>query len=80
MYKYKLTEDSPSPENFQQERIDAFSILEDKLQEIKKLLRQGKLATIKYYRVNPQSYNVVKGTDLIGEYLKDIETLLKEEE
>ena len=36
MYKYKLTEDSPSPENFQQERIDAFSILEDKLQEIKK--------------------------------------------
>ena len=34
--------------------------------EIKKLLRQGKIETIKYYRENPQSFDVVIGTDLIS--------------
>ena len=32
--------------------------------------------TIKYYRENPGSFDVFIGTDLIGDYFKDIETLL----
>ena len=48
-----------------------------KLENIKKLLRQGKIDTIKYYRENPTSFAIVKGTDLIGDYIKDIETLLE---
>jgi len=79
MYKYRLTEEVGSKEKWQQSRIDAFDGLEARLENVKKLLRQGKLETIKYYRENPDSYAVVKGTDLIGDYINDIETLLKGE-
>jgi hypothetical protein len=79
MYKYKLTEVTRAT-NFHQERIDAFDTLESKLEEIKKLLRQGRIETVKYYNQNPESFAVVKGTDLIGDYLNDIEILLKGEE
>jgi excinuclease ABC subunit A len=47
--------------------------------DIRKLLRLGKIETIKYYRENPDSYGVVKGTDLINDYFNDIETLLQPE-
>ncbi len=77
MYKYKINEEVSGTEKFQQERIKAFDTLEARLENIKKLLRQGKIETIKYYRENPQSYAVVLGTDLIGDYFNDIETLLK---
>jgi len=77
MYKYKINEEVSGTEKFQQERIEAFDILEARLEDIKKLLRQGKIETIKYYRENPKSYAVVIGTDLIGDYFNDIETLLK---
>lgn len=77
MYKYKINEEVSGTEKFQQERIEAFDILESRLEDIKKLLRQGKIETIKYYRENPKSYGVVIGTDLIGDYFNDIETLLK---
>ena len=60
--------------------LEAFDILESRLEDIKKLLRQGKIKTIKYYRENPNAYAVVIGTDLIGDYINDIETLLKPEE
>jgi len=80
MYKYRLNEEVSSTEKFQQERIEAFDILESRLEDIKKLLRQGKIKTIKYYRENPKAYAVVIGTDLIGDYINDIETLLKPEE
>ena len=63
-------------EQFHKERITAFSELENKLDELKKLLRQGKIETIKYYRENPQSFDVVIGTDLISDYFKDIFILL----
>lgn len=79
MYKYKLNEDTNNKEKWQQSRIDAFDYLEARLDNIKKLLRQGKLKTNKYYRENPDSYGVLIGTDLIGEYINDIETLLKGE-
>ena len=71
MYEYRLEE------QFQQKRIDAFDEIEDKLDDLKKLLRQAKIATVKYYRQDePKSYSVVYGTDLIKDYIKDIETLL----
>ena len=80
MYKYKINEEVSGTEKFQQERIEAFDILESRLENIKKLLRQGKIETVKYYRENPKSYGIVFGTDLIGDYINDIETLLNSKE
>ena len=76
--KYKLVKEQENKvEQFQKERIEAFDKLENKLDDIKKLLRQGKIKTIKYYRQDePKSYSVVYGTDLIQDYIKDIKTLL----
>ena len=76
--KYRLVKEQENKvEQFQKERIKAFDELESKLENIKKLLRQGKINTIKYYRENPGSFDVFIGTDLIGDYFKDIETLLE---
>ena len=76
--KYKLVKEQENKaEQFQKQRIEAFNQLETKLENIKKLLRQGKINTIKYYRENPGSFDVFIGTDLIGDYFKDIETLLE---
>jgi len=80
MYNYKLVEQDDKVKKFHEERIMAFDALEARLENIKKLLRQGKIETIKYYRENPKSYAVDKPTDLIGDYINDIETLLKSEE
>ena len=75
--KYRLVKEQENKtEQFQKERIEAFDKLENKLDDIKKLLRQGKIKTIKYYRENPGSFGVFIGADLIGDYFKDIETLL----
>ena len=75
--KYRLVKEQDNKaKNFQMERIEAFNRLENKLDELKKLLRQGKIDTIKYYRENPQSFDVVIGTDLISDYFKDIFILL----
>ena len=80
MYKYKLNEQEDKVKKFHEERIMAFDALEARLENIKKLLRQGKIETIKFYRENPKSYAVDKPTDLIDDYINDIETLLKSEE
>lgn len=80
MYKYRLTEEVDNKEKWQQSRIDVFDTLEARLENIKKLLRQGKIETVKYYRENPKSYGIVFGTDLIGDYINDIETLLNSKE
>lgn len=78
MYNYKLKEQEENKtQKFHDERIMAFDTLESRLEDIKKTLRQAKIETIKYYRENPQSYAVVKPTDLVGDFIKDIETLLK---
>ena len=75
--KYRLVkEQEDKVEKFQQNRIKKFDQLENQLGILKKLLRQGKIDTIKYYRENPQSFDVVIGTDLISDYFKDIFTLL----
>ena len=75
--KYRLVKEQENKvEQFQKKRIEAFDKLESKLDELKKLLRQSKIDTIKYYRENPQSFDVVIGTDLISDYFKDIFILL----
>jgi hypothetical protein len=80
MYKYKLIEQEDKVKKFHDKRIMAFDTLESRLEDVKKSLRQAKIETIKYYRENPKSYAVVKPTDLIGDFIKDIETLLNPEE
>jgi len=81
MYRYKLKEQGDNAlKQFQEERIIAFDTLETRLEDIKKLLRQGKIETMTYYRDNPTSYSVVRGTDIINDYINDIEILLKGEE
>jgi len=76
--KYKLVkEQEDKVKKFQKERIEAFNKIENQLGQLKKLLRQGKIDTIKYYRDNPDSFGVVVGTDLIIDYFKDIYTLLE---
>ena len=76
--KYRLVKEQDNrAEKFQQQRIKAFDEIESKLENIKKLLPQGKIETIKYYRENPGSFDVVRGTDLINDYIKDIKSLLE---
>ena len=76
--KYRLVKEQDNrAEKFQQQRIKAFDEIESKLENIKKLLRQGKIKTIKYYRENPGSFDVVRGADLINDYIKDIKSLLE---
>tara|TARA_Y100000385_G_C12596382_1_gene426901 strand:+ start:178 stop:411 length:234 start_codon:yes stop_codon:yes gene_type:complete len=77
MYKYKLTEQEETASAYQESRIKAFDNLEAKLDNIKKLLRQAKIETIKAYRDQPNTFAVIKPTDIIGDYITDIETLLK---
>ena len=77
MYKYTLVEQNEKASKYQEERIMAFDELEAKLDNIKKLLRQAKIKTIKVYREQPNTFAVVKPTDIIGDYIKDIETLLE---
>ncbi len=76
MYNKNIKEQENKIEQFQKKRIEAFDKLESELESIKKLLRQGKISTIKYYRENPESFGVHIGTDLIDDYFKDIKTLL----
>ena len=75
--KDRIIKEDDRLEKLQKERIDAFDDIEDQLKSLIKPLRQAKIETIKYYRdVEPKSYSVVYGTDLIKDYIKDIETLL----
>ena len=65
--------------NFQKKRIDAFDGIEEKLNNIYTMISNAKNETVEYYKNNPNSYLVVKPTDLILDYLEDIEKLLKGE-
>ena len=77
MYKRNMKEQEDKVSKFHEERIVAFDALEARLIEIKKLIKLGKIETIKYYRENPKSYDVVIGTDILNDYFNDIETLLQ---
>ena len=72
----QLFEDD-SKKNFQLKRIEAFDGVEKKLNDIYTMISNAKNETIKYYKDNPDSFKVVKPTDLVMDYLTDIEKLLK---
>lgn len=80
-YKYKLTinEADSGRAQFQEKRIRAFQEIEARLNNLYPLLDNAKDETINYYKENPESYSVVYGTDLILDFIKDIETTLKGE-
>ena len=79
-YKYKIKEQDSKQEIFQAQRAAAFDQIEDMLDIVKKEARKAKLETIRYYRENPDSYGVVYSTDIIKDYLKDVISLLKQDE
>lgn len=66
--------------DFQQERINIFDKIENELNSLSPLISNAKNATIEYYNENPGSYAIIRSTDLILDYIKDIKQLLKGEE
>jgi hypothetical protein len=80
MYKYKLksrlNEADPKRIEFQNQRIEAFKAIEARLNSLYPAIDRAKDETIAYYKENPGSYSVVVPTDLIMDYLNDIEELL----
>ena len=80
MYKYKLksrlNEADPKRIEFQNQRIEAFKAIEARLNSLYPAIDRAKDETIAYYNENPGSYTVVTPTDLIMDYLNDIEELL----
>ncbi len=75
--KQLFQEENTNPkQDFQKKRINAFDSITTELNNIYKLVSNAKNETIEYYKTNPESYIVVKPTDLIQDYLKDIKKLL----
>ena len=75
--KQLFEKEEEEKKNFQLKRIEAFKGVEEKLNNIYAMISNAKNETIKYYKENPNSYVVIKPTDLITDYLEDIEKLLK---
>ena len=73
-------EEEDKKKSFQTKRIAAFDAIEKEINDIYKMLSNAKNETVDYYNENPGSYSVVKPTDLVLDYIKDIKTLLKGEE
>ena len=69
--------EAESASEFQKKRIAAFDQVEQGLNDIYKMLSNAKNETVEYYNDNESSYTVVKPTDLILDYVKDIKDLLK---
>jgi len=65
--------------DFQLKRVAAFDVIEQELNDIYKMLSNAKNETSDYYNDNPSSYTVIKPTDLVLDYIKDIKDLLKGE-
>jgi hypothetical protein len=78
-YKLKLKEADPGRAQFQERRMQAFQEIEARLNNLYPLLDNAKDETANYYKEKPESYTVVYPTDLVLEYIKDIEDLLKGE-
>ena len=72
----QLFQESQSPSSFQEERVASFDQIEQQLNDIYKMLSNAKNETVQYYTDNSSSYSVVKPTDLILDYIKDIKNLL----
>lgn len=71
--------EAETPSDYQKQRIEAFDRIEQEMNNIYKMLSNAKNETSEYYAENPGSYAVVKPTDLILDYIKDIKDLLKGE-
>jgi len=69
--------EAESASEFQKKRIAAFDQVEQGLNDIYKMLSNAKNETVEYYNDNESSYAVVKPTDLVLDYVKDIKDLLK---
>jgi len=78
-YKLKINEADPGRVQFQEKRIQAFKEIEARLNNLYPLIDNAMDETINYYKEKPESYAVVYPTDLVLEYIKDIEDLLKGE-
>jgi len=61
---------------YQEERIAAFDKITQRLNSLYPAIDNAKDETIAFYNEKPESYAVVKPTDLILSYLDDIEQLL----
>jgi hypothetical protein len=72
----QLFQEESREQSFQKKRINAFDSITTQLNDIYKLISNAKNETIEYYKTNPGSYTVVKPTDLVQDYLKDIKKLL----
>jgi len=72
--------EAESSSDFQKKRIAAFDVVEQELNAVYKMLSNAKNETVQYYNDNPSSYAVVKPTDLIMDYIKDIKDLLSDKE
>lgn len=66
-----------SKRKFIYERLKGFDNLEIKLNQLIPLMQKAKHDTLDYYRQNPESYEVIYGTDLANDYLDDLITLFK---
>tara|TARA_R100001443_G_scaffold105673_1_gene114757 strand:- start:883 stop:1974 length:1092 start_codon:yes stop_codon:yes gene_type:complete len=75
----QLFEAAESSDDFQGGRLKAFDRIEQEINDIYKMLSNAKNETAEYYKENPGSYSVVKPTDLVLDYIKDIKDLLKGE-
>jgi hypothetical protein len=80
MYKYKLNlkERDEKRSQFQEKRIAAFQEIEKRLNALYPQIDKAKDETIAYYQDKPEAYSVY-ATDLILDYLKDIDKLLKQQ-
>jgi hypothetical protein len=78
-YKLKVNEADTGRVQFQEKRIQAFKEIEARLNNLYPLIDNATDETVNYYKEKPESYAVVYPTDLILDYIKDIEDLLKGE-
>jgi len=80
-FGYRLVKEAdPARLNFQEQRIAAFKQIEKKLNDLYPLINNAEKETIASYKEKPESYAVVIPTDLILDYLNDIEKLLNPEQ
>lgn len=77
---FKENREGSAVSKFHQERIQAFGLIEQEMNDIYKILSNAKNETSAYYKDNPTSFDVVKPTDLVLDYIKDIKNLLNKEE
>jgi len=77
-YLQGLNITDPDKKKFIASRILGFDELERKLNELLPLMQQAKHKTMDYYRANPDSFNVLYGTDLANDYVNDLIELFNE--